>query len=148
MLRQIITVGLLMSTMIGLIQCKLTEKQISKRNYQEVILIEDLVNLPDLLDTDKLPMYPNGIQGVHNHISKHLIYPPNALSKGIQGTVILMFFVEKDGTIKKIEILQGVDPELNAAAVRAIKRLKTWIPGYQNGKPVLVPYVFPVNFRL
>ena len=127
-------------------QNKLTPKQISKRNYQEVI--SDTVNLPDTIVFDNYPMYPGGEEGIHKHIAKKIIYPRNAEIKGIQGRVILGFIVEKDGKIRHVWIEQSVDPELDAEAIRVLKTLKIWVPGYVDGVPVRVRYSFPFSFRL
>ena len=108
---------------------KLTPKQITERNYQEVI--GDLTNSTDTISPDKYAMYPDGIKGVLNHISKNLTYPRNAASKGIQGKVILRFVVEKDGTIGKIKVIQSVDPELDAEAIRVVKKITDLGSGVQ-----------------
>ena len=147
MSRQIfLTIGLLMITISVFGQSKLTPKQISKGNYQEII--GDLTNSKDTIVPDKYAMYPNGIKGILRHISRYLTYPPKAAAKGIQGTVMLGFVVEKDGTINEIELIQGIDLELNAEAIRVLKKLKTWIPAYRDGKPVRVAYTLPFNFKL
>jgi len=145
MLRQLLTFGLLIITISGFSQSKLTPKQISKRNYQEVI--GDLTNSVDTIIPDKYAMYPDGIKGIHNHILRNLTYPPNALNRGVQGKVILRFIVEKDGRIKEIEVIQSIDPELDSEAIRVLKKLKIWEPGYKDGKPVKVEYRFPFNFK-
>jgi len=90
-------------------QSKLTTKQIRNRNYQEVIGPKS--QSTDTVIPDQYPMYPNGMKGMLKHISKHLIYPPNAYKKGIQGIVILKFLIEKDGRIKEIEVVKNVNPE-------------------------------------
>ena len=147
MLRRVFfTIGLLMISISVFSQSKLNSRQITKRNYQEVI--GDYINSTDTIVPDKYAMYPDGMQGVINHVSKNLNYPRNALSKRIQGSVILKFVVEKDGSIKEIEILQSADQELNTEAIRVLKKLKTWVPGYKDEKPVRVSYTFPFNFRL
>jgi len=126
-------------------QSKLTEKQILERNYQEVIgeLKCDTITPPD-----KFAMYPNGLQGIFNHIAKHTRYPQKARLNEIEGTVILRFVVEKDGSVKEIEVVQSVDKELDAEAIRVLKKLETWVPGYKNGEPVRVEYRQPFRFRL
>jgi TonB family protein len=146
MTRILITIGLiLISATQGLSQSKLTQKQIEKRNYQEVI--GDKSNSADSDILDKYAMYPDGMKGIQKHILKNLTYPTNAYNKGIKGRVILRFVVEKNGKIKEIEVLKSVDPELDAEAIRVIKKLKVWVPGYKDGKPVRVEYKFPFNFN-
>jgi len=126
-------------------QSKLTTKQIRNRNYQEVIGPKS--QSTDTVIPDQYPMYPNGMKGMLKHISKHLIYPPNAYKKGIQGIVILKFLIEKDGRIKEIEVVKSVNPDLDAEAIRVLKKLKIRIPGYKDGKPINFEYKFPFNFK-
>jgi TonB family protein len=147
MARQIfLTIGLLIITLCVFGQSKLTPKQIVKRNYQEVIGRQDAFT--DTIVPEKFPMYPDGVQGIFDDLSKNMSYPQGAWSSGIEGTVILRFVVEEDGTIKEIEILKGVDPELDAEAIRVMKKLRTWVPGYFNGRPVRSSYILPIIFYI
>jgi TonB family protein len=74
---------------------------------------------------------------------------PSAKTEGIQGRVIVRFVVEKDGTIDRINILKGVNPELDAEAFRVVKLLpKFEQPGFADNKPVAVWYIVPITFVL
>lgn len=148
--RQILILGLLISTTIyAFCQSELTPEQISNRNYQEVNIP---ANPNDIVDPDsvpdKFPMYPDGVEGLVNHISSQMVYPKNAYTKGVQGRVILQFVVDKDGTIGDIKIVQGADSELNEEAIRVVKKMERWVPGYKNEKPIRVRYTFPFNFKI
>lgn len=125
-------------------QTKLTQKQIERKHYQEVIG----ENSKDTIIPDTYPKYPYGMQGVLHHISSNLNYPSEAYNKKIQGTVLLKFFVETDGTLGDIEVIKSVEPSLDAEAIRVLKMLKVWVPGYKNGLPVRVEYKFPFAFKI
>jgi len=127
-------------------QSALTQKQIEKGNYQEVLGFSAFQN--DSLKPDEFPMYPNGQDGLIKDVSKNIKYPPAARKQGIQGKVVLAFVVEKNGNIEKIEIVKNAHPDLDAEAIRVIKNLKIWLPGIKNGEPVAVPFVYPITFRL
>jgi len=147
MTRMLISIGfVVISTTIGFSQSKLTPKQITKRNYQEVI--GDKYNSTDEDVLDKHAMYPGGRKGIQEHISKSLKYPQKAYNNNIQGRVIVRFVVEKNGEIHEIEVVRSVDPDLDAEAIRVIKKLKDWVPGYKDGEPARVEYLYPFNFRL
>jgi len=147
MIRQVfLIIGFLMISISVFCQSKLTPKQIIKGNYQEVVY--DRTIYPDTIVPDKFPMYPGGMQGIFDDLSKNMSYPQSASSLGIEGTVVLQFVVVEDGTIKEIEILKGVDPELDAEAIRVLKKLRTWVPGYFNGKPVRTFYILPITFHI
>ncbi len=123
---------------------KLTTKQVERKNYLEVIGSDT----PDMIKADKYAMYPNGMNGVLQDITDNLSYPQNAAIYGIQGAVIVEIIVETDGHIKHAKVLKSVNPDLDAEAIRVVKSLKTWIPGYKDGKPARVSYKIPINFSL
>jgi protein TonB len=133
-----------------LVHCKTTKWPddlfIKKYNYQQVI---GHIDEPQAISpTDKYAMYPNGLKGINDHIIKNIVYPTSCRNKNIEGKVILKYIVETDGYVKQIDIIQGVDPALEAEAIRIIKSMKRWIPGYKDGKPCRVEYRQPFNFRL
>ena len=54
------------------------------------------------------PEYPGGEKALYNYIIKNVKYPKSALEKGIEGTVIVEFVVEKNGKISK-ELQKDLD---------------------------------------
>ncbi|OFX18483.1 MAG: hypothetical protein A2041_13550 [Bacteroidetes bacterium GWA2_31_9b] len=148
-MKQALFVFFLFLTISGFAQSKLTPKQIEKRNYQEVIgHRSNPKSANDTIIPDTYAMYPNGVKGLHEHVANYLKYPPKALENGIQGRVILKFIIEKDGSLTNIEVFQSVDPILDAEAIRVLKTLKQWVPGYVKGSPIRIEYDFPFNFKL
>ena len=128
-------------------QSRLTPQKLIEENYQEIInRQEEAVDSSAIFD--KYPMYPGGLSGLLNHVSKNVNYPLKASFKGLQGRVILKFSVEKDGTAKVIEITQSASPELDAAAIRAVKKLELFEPAYKDGEPIEFYFLLPVVFRL
>jgi TonB family protein len=97
---------------------------------------------------EEMPNFPGGEQALMEFINANLQYPENAKKNNIQGRVILRFCVNYLGGIEQVSVLKGVDPELDAEAIRVIKMLPTWQPGKQGGKPVNVWYSVPVAFSL
>ena len=80
------------------------------------------------------------------YVSKNTKYPPIAKYAGIQGTVFVYFVVGKDGNVKDVRTLKGVDPRLDKEAERVVKSLPMFEPGQQRGKNVNVQYTIPVKF--
>ena len=82
-------------------------------------------------------------------VNAHLTYPEAAKAAGKQGRVTLSFVVDTDGSVVDVKVLRGVDPDLDAEALRVVSSCKEkWTPGMQDGKPVRVHYVFPVVYKL
>ena len=98
---------------------------------------------------DVMPVFTGGEAGILKFIAENTIYPEAAKTKGIQGKVIVRFAIEKDGSIDKVSILRGVDPDLDMEALRVVKLLPAFEkPGIKDGKPVAVWYMVPINFML
>jgi len=97
---------------------------------------------------EQLPEFEGGLDALYQFLRENIVYPKEARDNKIQGTVLLKFVVEKDGSIGKVEILQKVDLLLDAEAVRVVKMLPKWIPGKVMGKPVPVWYSLPISFSI
>src|SRR5690554_4243287 len=97
---------------------------------------------------EEQPVYPGGVEAMMKFLADSVKYPVEAQDKGIQGRVIVNFVVNKDGSIDDVNIVRGVDPSIDAEAVRVIESMPKWKPGKQRGKEVNVRYTLPVVFRL
>ena len=97
---------------------------------------------------EEMPMYPGGDAELLNFIKNNTKYPANARTARIEGRVILRFIVTTEGKADGISILKGVEPNLDAEAVRVVSMLTGFTPGKQGGKPVNVWYMVPVTFKL
>lgn len=95
-----------------------------------------------------MPEFPGGQGALLQFLAKSIKYPVIAQQNGIQGRVTCSFVVGKDGVIRNIEVIRGVDPSLDLEATRVISMMPKWKPGMQKGKEVSVKYTVPVTFRL
>lgn len=98
---------------------------------------------------DQMPQFPGGDQGMMQFIADHTQYPKEAKDHNITGKVITRFLVEKDGTVSNVSVLKGVNPLLDAEAVRVVGSLPAFEkPGIKDGKPVPVWYTIPITYTL
>jgi TonB family protein len=98
---------------------------------------------------DEMPLFPGGDVAMSKFIMENTRYPEASKTKGIQGKVSVRFAVEADGSVDKVSILKGVDPELDKEAFRVISALPAFEkPGIKDGKKVAVWYAVPINFTL
>ena len=95
-----------------------------------------------------MPEFPGGQGALLQFLAKSIKYPVIAQQNGVQGRVTCSFVVGKDGVIRNIEVIRGVDPSLDLEATRVISMMPKWKPGMQKGKEVSVKYTVPVTFRL
>ncbi|MBK5195169.1 MAG: TonB family protein [Proteiniphilum sp.] len=94
------------------------------------------------------PEFPKGNEAMMQFLSDSIRYPVVAQQKGIQGRVICNFVVNKDGTISGVQIVRGVDPQLDAEAKRVIELMPDWIPAKQNGEATSMTTDVQFVFRL
>ena len=108
---------------------------------------EDPGDVP-FVAVEEMPVFPGGDAALLKYLAENTKYPENAKKNNTQGRVILRFCITAKGSIDKISILQGVDPELDAEAIRVAGTLPDFKPGRQGGKEVPVWYMVPITFTL
>lgn len=80
---------------------------------------------------DVMPQYPGGDRELLKFIAQSIKYPTDAQEAGVQGRVICSFVVDKKGNIVEPKIIRGIDPSLDAEALRVIGMMPRWTPGRQ-----------------
>jgi len=114
---------------------------------KEEVQEEDPEAVPFVV-VEEMPMFPGGERELLLYIAEHTNYPEIAKENNIQGRVIVRFCVTSKGGVNQVSILKGVDPELDAEAIRVVNSLPPFKPGKQGGKPVPVWYMVPITFTL
>ncbi len=94
------------------------------------------------------PKFPGGKSELFRYLRNTINYPRSAKEAGIEGTVIVNFVVNKDGSITDVQVQRGVTEKLNQEAKRVVRDMPDWNPGKQRGKPVRVRYRVPIRFSL
>ena len=129
----------------------------SEENKDEVIkLVEVVVAKPEeeedveeiFVVVEEMPEFPGGSAALAKYFSENIKYPVMAAENGIQGRVICNFTVWKDGTIRDIVVVRGVDKSLDREAIRLVENMPKWKAGKQRGKAVSCKFTLPVVFRL
>lgn len=97
---------------------------------------------------EQMPEFPGGQTELINFLMKSVKYPQQAMESAIQGKVFVSFVVGKKGSVLNAKIERGVDPLLDAEALRVVNSMPKWIPGKEKGKDVAVQFTLPISFRL
>jgi TonB family protein len=96
-----------------------------------------------------MPEYPGGTDGLVKFLAENINYPEKAKKNKVQGTVLLQFVIEKDGSLSDVKVLRSVDKDLDAEALRVVKQITRFVPGYnEDHAPVRVLYTLPIKFKL
>ena len=97
---------------------------------------------------DEMPSFPGGPAELMKWLSSHVQYPAIAIESCIQGTVIVAFIVEPDGSVSNAKLVRSVDPSIDQEALRVVGQMPKWNPGRRAGVPVRVRYCLPIKFKL
>ena len=128
-----------------------------EEDFDEDITIDD-TDFDDFEDWDSAPPPPGSGPKVKfvafdkppiPIIAPKPYYPEIAKEAGIEGTVVIQFFVDTKGNVTETLILKSGPPNtgLDEAALEAVKRSK-WKPAQQRDKKVGVWQTIPIKFTL
>lgn len=85
-------------------------------------------------------------------IYKNIKYPAIARENGVEGTAVITFVVEKDGSVKDARIVRDIGAQCGQEALRVVNMMNEsnlkWTPGKQRGRSVRVQFNLPVRFKL
>jgi len=96
---------------------------------------------------DKCAMYPGGENGVNTFIHKNIDYPMAAMKSGKEGDVTVRFTVNTDGSVSNVKVVKGLEPNIDAEAVKVVSKMKGWTPAMKGGKAVAMDYEVKCNFK-
>ena len=115
---------------------------VAEKQTSEETVYEDVETKPTFNGKDAETGFPE-------YVYKNTVYPVISQEKGIQGSVVVGFVIDTDGSVTDVKILRGADPLLDAEALRVISASPQWTPGKDvDGNAVKVNYLFPVNFSM
>ncbi len=92
--------------------------------------------------------YPGGEAALLAFVSKNLVYPAIAQEQELQGTVVLRFKVDVDGSVSTVKVEKSLSRECDKAAADVVKKLHRFVPAKQQGHPVPVWFRLPIRFRI
>lgn len=101
-----------------------------------------------LIELDEMPEFPGGMDAMFKFMGDNLNYPAAAREKGIEGTVVVSFIVNQDGSISNSEILRGIGGGCDEESVRIVNSFPAWKPGVDEGKKVRTQMRLPIRYKL
>ena len=61
--------------------------------------------------------------------------------------IVVSIIIDKEGNIKNPKVIKSIHPDFDAAFLKMLQEMPTWIPGKQDGRNVNVQMNLPMNFR-
>jgi len=92
--------------------------------------------------------FPGGPIAMSTYFQEHLDYPLVAREQSIEGSVTVTFIVEKDGSITAANVLDGISPECDEAAIAVVSNMPRWTPALFHGEVVRSKNAVRLVFRL
>lgn len=97
---------------------------------------------------EKAAEFPGGEKAMYEFIAKNLVYPESAMENGVEGKVIVEFVITADGSVTNPKIVRKIDPDLEDAAIKVIRKMPKWKPALLGGKPVASTSRASVSFKM
>ncbi|MES2568305.1 MAG: energy transducer TonB [Bacteroidota bacterium] len=96
---------------------------------------------------DSSPEYYKGEEALGEFILSNLEYPDLAIRQNLQGTVIMSFIVEPNGTLSNLVAEKEFNHFCTQEALRIMRETK-WKPGKKDGKAIRYRTKYPIVFSL
>ena len=94
------------------------------------------------------PSYFEGEELMHLFLKWNLIYPPAAALRKAEGRIWVTANIDTFGRICAARILRGIAPDMDTAALKVVRIMPHWLPGYEEFGPVKSQIIVPVDFTL
>ncbi|ELR68430.1 Regulatory sensor-transducer [Fulvivirga imtechensis AK7] len=94
------------------------------------------------------PSFVGGPEALADYMHTNVKYPEFSKKHGIEGTVVLEYYITREGTIENVKVIKSVSPELDKEAMIVAKNMPRWNPAIQNNRTIGVKYQLPVKFEL
>ncbi|MBR2351528.1 MAG: energy transducer TonB [Alistipes sp.] len=117
---------------------------------QQVAVEEEVIEDDQpFVRVEQMPSFMGGdLMTFRNWVQSKVRFPQIAQENNISGRVLLMFVIERDGSLTNIQVLQTPDSSLSDEAIRVLKSSPKWTPGKQRNQSVRVKYTLPIDFRI
>lgn len=78
-----------------------------------------------------------GQQSIEKYIAENVQYPAEDKKYNVEGTEVVQFVVNTDGTLSDFEVVNSVSPEMDDEFIQVLKETSgKWTPGSNNEGPV------------
>lgn len=93
------------------------------------------------------PQPVGGMQSYRKYLREKQRYPGRAAEAGVEGRVVVEFFVEPDGSLSNFSVLNSLGNGLDEEAIRLIKEGPDWEPATSGGLPLRKKVKIRIRFR-
>ncbi len=97
---------------------------------------------------DQPPLFIGSDVALAEYTAK-LVYPQAAISRNVQGKVVVAFVIDTLGRVSNYHLVQRIGGGCDEEALRVARAVpEQWVPARLGSRAVAVEYELPLNFRL
>jgi len=112
------------------------------------VIIDDPIEESPLLTPEQTAIFPGGNQALMKYVYDNFDFPQIEINNGNQGMIYVKFVIEKDGSVSNVEVVKGINGNLNNEAARVIQSLPKWTPARHGGRPVRMYFNLPIRLKV
>ncbi len=90
------------------------------------------------------PEFPGGEAGILKYFSDNLRISKRAMEYYISGTIYVSLLIDKEGKIVNINLLRGLNEELNEEVLDLISKMPKWKPSLYKSSAQFCQVVWPI----
>lgn len=95
---------------------------------------------------EQLAVFPGGTNAWVNFLRENLNYPEIALKNDIQGNVRVQFYINTDGSVSDLLVLDSPHASLSLEALRIMSKSPRWIPGILFNETARIRHIQNISF--
>lgn len=96
----------------------------------------------------EMPLFPGGLTAMMTWLDANIVYPKSCIDRKIEGDMEVTFYVDITGKVTDATITKPLHPDLDKAALRAIRNMPRWTPGKTDGHFTAVSITLPLHFQI
>ncbi len=146
-----------MLTMIcGVIYFKMMEKPLDFNKPEKIALkyrdtarpqiLDDTNTIINILGEKAMPI--GGEVAYLEYLKENMNYPKEAVKAKIEGSVLIQFLVNKDGSLSDYRVVKSIGFGCDQEAIRLVKQGANWMPAIVDGEKKIGSMIVPVVFEL
>jgi TonB family protein len=114
-----------------------------------VFLLFHLFVDAQITTSETLPKFKGGEDEMRKFLATNVVYPSRARDNCKTGIVVLGFTITASGDIDSIEVINSIDKDLDAEAIRVAKLSSgMWTPYMRNDTAFNTRFTMPINFTM
>ena len=126
------------------------ETSITPQEIEEIEEIEEVDHSAFIcfFHPESMPSFPGGQIEMLRFIAGNFEWPQSLQNDCVEGTMVVQFTVELDGSISEPKIVKSIHTGLDPVCIGIVKKMPRWIPGTKRDVPTRTQMNLPIRIKL